>query len=145
MREATGNAYLLNFIIVFIAIFILFLVGSIAYSKAFKVKGAIIEVIEKEGGFTNKARDDIAEALGQFGYRVWQNGCSDIEGMENLSNQSLQYDYCIYKATDGNESSAVYRGDYYKVVTFITFDFPLISGSIRIPVAGETRNLRWGW
>ena len=47
MKEAVGNSMVLTFIFVFIAIFIILFVGSIAYSKGFKVRNRIIDIIEK--------------------------------------------------------------------------------------------------
>lgn len=49
MKESIGNAMLFNIIIVFVIILIGFFIGSLDYSKAYKVKNKIIEEIEKEG------------------------------------------------------------------------------------------------
>ena len=49
MKEAIGNAALFYIIITFVVIMIMFFVGSLSYSKAFKVKNKIVEEIEKEG------------------------------------------------------------------------------------------------
>ena len=49
MKEAIGNAALFNIVIIFVAILIAFFVGSLSYTKAYKVKNKIVEEIEKEG------------------------------------------------------------------------------------------------
>ena len=54
MREATGQAGLMNIMLFIIGIIIVLLAGSIAYSKAFRVKNRIIDAIENtaQAGFT---------------------------------------------------------------------------------------------
>ena len=47
MKEAIGNAFIFGLVITFIGIFILFFATSTSYTKAFKVKNKIIEIIEK--------------------------------------------------------------------------------------------------
>ena len=50
MREAIGNSFLFYFVIIFFALFIFFFIGTLAYTKAFKVKNKIVDEIF----FTNK-------------------------------------------------------------------------------------------
>lgn len=47
MKEAISNAMIFNLIIVFVVILIMLFIGSLSYSKAFKVKNRIVEEIEK--------------------------------------------------------------------------------------------------
>ena len=47
MSDATGQAGLLNIMLAIIAIIIVLLAGSISYSKSFRVKNKIIDIIEK--------------------------------------------------------------------------------------------------
>ena len=53
MREAIGSSLLLNIAIVFIGVISAFLISSIAYSKAYKVKNRIVSIIEKFDGQCN--------------------------------------------------------------------------------------------
>ena len=48
MKEAISNAMIFNLIIVFVVILIMLFIGSLSYSKAFKVKNRIVEEIEKD-------------------------------------------------------------------------------------------------
>ena len=52
MKEAIGSTWLMGMIITFIAIFSGFLAYSISYTKAFRVKNEVINIIEKNEGFT---------------------------------------------------------------------------------------------
>ena len=47
MKEAIANAGIYNLVIIFVIILLAFFIGSLSYSKAFKVKNKIIEEIER--------------------------------------------------------------------------------------------------
>ena len=49
MREAIGGTWIFSIVIVFIVLFTSFLAISVNYSKAFRVKNGIINIIEKTG------------------------------------------------------------------------------------------------
>ena len=52
MKEAIGGSYIFQIVIVFIALFSTFIVYSVNYSKAFKVKNEVLDLIEQYQGFT---------------------------------------------------------------------------------------------
>ncbi|MFI3307327.1 MAG: hypothetical protein R3Y21_02045 [Mycoplasmatota bacterium] len=141
MREAIANASIFNIMMVFIGVIIALLVGSLSYTKAFKVKNGIIEFIENtDSGYSanqSTVEEQIESFLIDIGYRVNSNGinnCPTVSGATNggaALNPNSNYQYCIY----GFESS---RGMYYKVVAYMYFDFPIISSLLTIPVSGET-------
>lgn len=139
MQEASGQAGLMNIMLTIIGIIIVLLAGSIAYSKAFRVKNRIVDAIEKNNGY-NDAKDSIEKTLEDIGYRTidksnYTSYCpSDkFSGFELVTNKYPGYFYCIYKKSTGNT--------YYKVVTFMYFDIPLIGNYLYIPVTGETKIL----
>ena len=115
MQEASGQAGLMNIMLTIIGIIIVLLAGSIAYSKAFRVKNRIVDAIEKNNGYTN-AKDSIEKTLEDIGYRTidksnYTSYCpSDkFPGFELVTNKYPGYFYCIYKKSTGNT--------YYKVVS----------------------------
>lgn len=135
MKEAIGNAFLFNIVIVFVVIFIAFLVGSLSYTKAFKVKNRIVSIIEENETYNNSSvRDEIDGALGTIGYRVNKNGIQkcDVRNEKNAVNKTSNYRYCIYEYQTS-------RGKYYGVVAYMYFDIPLISEVLEIPIYGETK------
>ena len=73
MREATGQAGLMNIMLFIIGIIIVLLAGSIAYSKAFRVKNRIIDAIEKQGEFNSTSKKTIDEGLKDIGYKTIDN------------------------------------------------------------------------
>ena len=141
MKEAVGTSMVLNIILIFVGIFIALYVGTIAYSKGFKVRNRIIDIIEKYDGYTSSAQKEIDENLKMVGYQInLSKKCGDIDNPEDPSNhaQSLSnnssYNYCVYEFHTS-------KGYYYGVRVFIHFDFPIIGSFIEIPLYGESRIL----
>lgn len=136
MREAFGNTFVFNFIIVFVIIFIFFFAGSLTYSKAFKVKNRIVDIIEKYEAYNQNAKDEITSTLSEMGYRVnfSNKGCPQRNGKDSLTVTNNGYRYCVYEY-DTN------KGKYYGVSAYMYFEFPIIGQSMEFPVYGETRIL----
>lgn len=139
MREGIGSAFVYSIVITIVGIILLLIVGSIGYSKAFKVNSRIIEIIESNNGFTtgqtNSAEAEIGTALSEIGYRVSSGNrkCPTKYG-EALSSAYYNYDYCVYKHDS-------YRGVYYTVLTYMYFDFPIIGDLIKIEFKNQTKTL----
>ena len=55
MRESFGTAFVVQAVIIFVAIFIFFFVAGMSYTKGFKVKNRIVDIIEKNGCFNEGA------------------------------------------------------------------------------------------
>lgn len=135
MKESIGNSYVFGIVITFIGILFLILIGSLSYSKAFKVKTRIIEIIETNNGYDDLVRTEIDNYLKKAGYVVTRNSnsekCETINGTRAI-NTIKNYDYCIYRFD-------TVKGPYYHVTVFISFDIPIVSSYLRIPVSGETK------
>lgn len=136
MKSATGNALLMNIIIIFLVAVMFLLVTSISYTKAFRVKNRIIDIIEHHNGdfSTGDIQTNINTSLSSIGYR-YNNGkeCPEMEGVsEENTYTGTDYLYCIYTYNSN-------RGKYYKVIAYMYFDFPVIGDYIEIPVYGETK------
>ena len=138
---------LLNMVIVFSGIVILFFIGIISYSKAYRVKNRIIEIVEKYEGYTDAAVEEINESLSEAGYSLASKNCSKVQNHLddlNIDKDAVDgnenrgpYNYCIYEVTSKSSDNS----KYYIVATFVHFDFPLIGDWINIPVYGETKIL----
>lgn len=156
MNQAIGNALLFNIIITIVIILIAFFVGSLSYTKAFKVKNRVIEEIEKNQTYDNNVKAEIEKWLAGGGTNGEGIGykrntttinnktyCPDVtcpKGTKatcGLINQTSDYQYCVYEFDTcvGDKSIC---GKYYRVVTYMYFDFPVINELLRIPVTGET-------
>ncbi len=142
MRESIGNAYLLGIIAFFVVIIMLFFSASMNYTRAFKVKNRIINIIETNKTYNNgEVKTEIDRTLGDMKYRIANNASCKQEGrFENakLVNQTIgtsTYRYCIY------EFNSKDRGKYYGVVTYMYFDIPLLNVTLEFPIYGETKTL----
>ncbi len=136
MKESIANAYIFNIVIVFVVIFIFFFAGSLTYSKAFKVKNRIVDIIEKYEDYNTDAVTEISSTLGEMGYRVntSNKGCDIRNGKESLTMTFNSYRYCVYEYETP-------KGKYYGVAAYMYFDLPIIGQSLEFPVYGETKIL----
>ena len=141
MRESIGNSFIFYFVIIFFALFILFFVGALSYTKAFKVKNRIVDIIENNDGLINNAvESEIDKNLGEMGYRIDPRANCKNQRFENDSSYKKvekttgsSYRYCIYEKTIKD------KGKYYAVVAYMYFEVPLIGANLEFPVFGETK------
>ncbi len=128
MREAIGGTLLIQLVMFFIVIYVAFLAIAINYSITFRVKNQIITLIEEYEGYEN-AQPYVEEYISKVGYYK-SNGSFSIS-RENCTNKTSS-GYCIEELNST-------RGKYYKVTTYVSFDFPIIGRLTNFPVSGETR------
>ena len=148
MKDAVGGSLLLNIVVIIVSIVILFFVGIIAYSKAYKIKNRIIEVIEKNENYSpDIAKEQLNNDLGRAGYIVASreqinNKCNGNN--LNKIDYGTGYLYCVYLKNCENydETTGVCEGERnYEVVTYIHFNFPVIGDLMTFEVKGETKTL----
>ena len=143
MRDAVGGSALLNIIVIFTSIIILLFAGILAYSKAYKIKNRIIEVIERHESYVvsdpagtgkNMVELELDGDLKKSGYLVATKDQVKAKCGDNNLNKS-EYLYCVYLKGDPNGIRT------YEVVTYIHFDFPVIGNMLTFAVRGETKSL----
>lgn len=125
MRESIGGALLLKLVMFFVVVYVAFFAIAINYAITFRVKNQIINLIEAYEGIEN-ASEHIEDYISQVGY--FRTAVGDV----SYNNADCSNGYCI------DEISTV-RGKYYKVTTYVTFDFPILGKFANFPVTGETR------
>lgn len=115
MREATGGTLLLQLVIIILSVFVFFIAGVIQYSRVYRIKGTIVEAVERgEGGIRNK--NELESVFAQAGY-------------------AGPYQFC--KVTDK-------RGTYYTVTIYAEFALLPNVASVKVPIKGETRTIDTG-
>lgn len=158
MREAIGGSQLLMIIIVLVIVIMMLLAGSIGYSKAFKARNAIVNIVQENGGYGISvekmfndygAEEQIADILNDMGYKtsIGTKGCScdDINSdvYECLdSSNSAQYNFCIYHLEDTQTGNQL-----YKVKTYMYFELPIFGRNdmFAIPIYADTYSfLKYG-
>lgn len=135
MREATGNALLTMMMTSIIAIIMIFFVGSISYSKSYRIKNYIINQIEENGKWNNELEGELDQYFKEVGYNIKRNNSiCPVLNDNNCDKNNLyrgSYEACIYECGNNNK--------YYKVITYMKFDFPVIGNSLKLKVQGETK------
>ena len=145
MREAVGNSLVMGMVASIIGVIMIFFVGSISYSKAYKVKNKIINIIEENNGWDDSLNDEINVYLKEVGYQVGAGAgnkeCDEskikpggkIVYCKNITNG---YNYCVIRYGSTDESN---KDTYYKVITYMHFELPVIGSALKFPVKGETK------
>ena len=99
--------------LIFTCYLCVFLAVSINYAQAFRVKNKLISIVEQ--------------------YEGWSRG-SDADNaiIKYLGDVKYTGEYKVERRTTA-------RGPYYKITTYISFEFPIVGTFFTFPVTGETR------
>ena len=142
MREAIGGSQLLMIVITLIIIIMMLLAGSIGYTKAFKARNAVLNIVQKNGGYgisvdkvLETSEKEIVDVLKDMGYKTSigsNNKCSD-RGTDQVA-KDTNYNFCIYQFTDE------YGNQHYGVETYMYFELPIFGRNdmFAIPIYGDT-------
>lgn len=134
MKASLDNAFLFKVMMFFLGIIIALLVGSLSYSKTYRVKNSILEILEKHKKYNTAAKVEIEATLREIGYKTNPRGtsrCPEREDGELIDPHGYNFRYCIYK----HNSS---KGYFYTVVVFMYFEIPVIGDYLEFPVSGQT-------
>lgn len=146
MREAFGGSWLLGFVALFIVLFSAYLAVSINYTKAFKAKNKIINIIEQNEGMSksvgdvrNKTDEELNKGKtteDKIYYYLKQAGF--VIDKETVSGRCPD-DTTLYAGGYCVKGISTREGKYYKVTTFVKIELPVIWVNITVPVKGETK------
>ncbi|MBR1416211.1 MAG: hypothetical protein IJ572_00135 [Bacilli bacterium] len=151
MRQSIGGSWVFMIVVLFTLIFASYLALTINYSRSFRVKNEVLNIIEKSQGFTDNGVKLINNYLSQAGYKttgtckVADNtivyGAVDLNGtIENIRNGNhSKYYYCFSKYT-GYHSYYKTRA-YYRLTLFFHFDLPVIGDLMTFDVDGQTSEI----
>lgn len=161
MREAIGGAMTIQIIIIFMLLINAYLAFSVSYSRAFKMKNQVINIIENNEGYPsddtpqNCTTDNpegvacqIVSYINQIGYNGDDYPVRDKECPGTAKGK--RYGICIIphkKDVSGNSNAThTYSGIYYTVYTYININIPVINNLFKgIPnifrIQGETNTI----
>lgn len=152
MREATGSSMLLYVVIIIVSVVMLLFVSIISYAKAYGAKNKIVSALETFEGYNNDAISEIDTVLARMGYTVTTKDFCDANRVkDHLANLGIvdpvnlndaeggRYGYCVYKI------DATRGGRYYIVVTFISYNVPVVGSRLVFPVYGQTKIMGIDW
>ena len=149
MRDALGGTVVIAIIVVFTVIMIGYLAFNVNYTKAFRMKDKVITYYNEYNGNCNSTcQDEILHYAKSIGYSVpntWN--CPTISGASSSS--QVKGLFCAYKfnvdpSIGSVDDEAKY---YYKIVTKIYLDIPVISNIFHFDtftVSGNTKLYKVG-
>lgn len=144
MKESINTAVIVGIIITIVGLIELVLFASFAYSRAFKVKARIVDILEEQSGYSESVKERIDTEIAKIGYRLTEygiNSCPNLDedgtGKYTLVNEVSNYNYCIYVTTEVNDDKGV--GYYYTVISYVYFDTPLLN--FNFPIRGQTKTI----
>ena len=144
MKESINTAVIVGIIITIVGLIELVLFASFAYSRAFKVKARIVDILEEQSGYSENVKEKIDTEIAKIGYRLTEygiNSCPNLDedgtGKYTLVNEVSNYNYCIYVTTEVNDDKGV--GYYYTVISYVYFDTPLLN--FNFPIRGQTKTI----
>ena len=148
MRDAIGGLVNLVIIVVFLVIVSGYLAFNVNYTKAFKVKNKIISTFEEYEGNCpagGECMRKIEEYMRSVGYDMTNTPSINNDRYSNYTtaNGFIYLPVCEDSETSIKEN----RRCYYKVVTQITIDIPIInrimSGINMFQVSGDTKTITY--
>jgi len=115
MREAIGGTMLMYIVMFFLIVYIFFMAVVINYGRVFRAKNGLISFIEEQEGFKSGTRLELIQEANDLGYSgdIWA---------------------CWSPGNSGTK--------YFSIRLFINFELPLVDGSVKIPISGETSGIR---
>lgn len=137
MRESVGSVMLYNVIIIFIVIIFAFLAAIISYYRAYKVNSSIVVILEKYEGYTDTSKEEIMRIIRNIGYNVTNGVKCPYSKDGGLLMNTGKEGYCIYYYE--KDVSEYY--DTYGVLTYISWEFPLIGQLLKVPIYAKTDNI----
>lgn len=142
MRDAFGGAFILKLFLFFIIIYMCIMAGAISYTKAFRVKNSIINIIE-QNSFSkvtySKTVDEIEKYLKKINYNYDEdtsivNYCTNMQDSKNDADDRYIFvnGACIVPHSSNGDI-------YYEVATFVHIELPFFGININVPVHGESK------
>lgn len=143
MKDAFGGTFMLRVLIVFFVIYISIMTVAIGFSKAFRVKNNVINILENP----TYRNDDVSKC------KAGDNG-NDICGAIDEYLRSVSYNYTdnetLIKKCTATGGNYVSRGiciskidsndkKYYKVTSYFVISAPLFKINMTAPITGETK------
>ena len=145
MRDAIGQVFTLQIILAFVLLINGYMAYSVNYTRAFRVKNQIINIIEQyEGPYNQEGLDKINTYIDNMTYKV--PGTLINEFKNSYPDSDCQNGWCYIghdvSVASGDEDRI---GKYYTVVTFVNINIPVINNLVGLGdflrVVGETKTI----
>ena len=140
MKDAFGGAFMLRIMIVFFVIFVIFMSVAIQYTRAFRTKDGVINIIERlpEDKWDEQIENLVKSSVYKFSAEQYlhlsKHDCTQRAGDEinGVTDYYGQYGICIKRV--GNDDSY-----YYRVYSYVYITPPLFNINAVYAISGETK------
>lgn len=153
MRESVGSTWIFSLVLAFTLIFAAFLVLSLTYSKAYKIKNEMTSIIQKYEGLTNTDALNkkgsitiINQYLANNNYTA-KGTCEENDyAVDDLSSDSVvkvtdtsqKYFYCIH--VDSYTQYSKCR-TLFRIKVFYNFNLPVLGDLKQFSITGQTNEM----
>lgn len=155
MRETIGSTWIYQLVILFILIFVSFLILALTYSKSFKNKNEVLNIIEKYEGVNKDSVSIMNNYLVYNGYKTTGRcpagegdwiGSTDLQSNElSKVNSNQKYYYCLKKVVSNKPTTSgkarASNNIFYEVVLFFKFRVPVLENVGTFTVNGVTSDI----
>ena len=147
MRDAIGQVFALQVILIFVMLINGYMAYSVNYARAFRVKNHIVNIIEQYEGVNNQyALEEIEDYVAKMNYDVDNQQLAKFYNDNPGAVCSFATGWCCVphevSSTGADEDK---NGVYYTVVTFVSIDIPVVKNILGLgsflQVVGETRTI----
>lgn len=147
MRQAIGSTWLMQLVIIFMLIFVAFLALSINYTKAFKTKNELVNMIEEREGIGSGEETGALMLINNYlNYNNYskKGRCeTDEYGVRDLNSATLEavedgnkYYYCVKKISSSTDTLP--DRARYQIRIFFNFSLPVLGDIFTFSVEGTT-------
>ena len=144
MRESFGGAFMIKVVLVFIVVYVSFMAVAINYAKSFSVKNNVINILEQykyNGNMDNNMKDRLTTYLNSVPYNMSDNSslethCKKQKEQNGKDPVFVENGVCIVENPSSKDNLK-----YFKVITYISIDFPFFNIHMTIPISGETKSI----
>jgi len=131
MKQSVGQSVSINIVVIFIVIMFAIIAGILSYTKAFKVNSNIAKALETSEGYNSISKKEISRILTGLGYIKMPVSCSKETGLVNDGSEGI----CLYEVEDDENHYS------YRIVTYITFEIPVIGQTLRVPIKSKSEGI----
>ena len=157
MKQSIGSTWIFQLVIIFILLFVSFLVLTLTYSKSYKTKNELLNIIEKNEGINETSLAIMNNYLLETGYG-YMHACPSSTGVDGLywygaddlskvklepAKAGKKYYYCLRKHKNlcGPSKNKMLKTMFYELQIFFKFNFPVIQSIGTFTTNGTTSEM----
>ncbi len=143
MREAQGTTWTFGLIVIFIMLFAAFLILTLNYTDAFRIRNDIISIVEEYEGFSTTSQEIVSNLLSSEGYNTRGSCPVAAEGEKSYYGVSDLDGTTVTKVTDNTSYYYCIKEDegIFEIILFYKFNLPVINNLMTFDIKGSTNQV----